>query len=52
MPKRKYDLTEPYTWKENSIPYIKSESNVNSRLTIAIFRKLVDAVLGKLSLLA
>jgi len=34
MPKRKYDLAELYTGKENSIPYIKSESNVNSRLTI------------------
>jgi hypothetical protein len=55
MPKRKYDLTELNTGKENSIPYIKSESNLrktDSRLTIAIFRKLADAVLGKLSSLA
>jgi hypothetical protein len=55
MPKRKYDLTELNTGKENGIPYIKSESNLrktDSRLTIAIFRKLADAVLGKLSSLA
>ena len=28
MLKRKYDLTELYTGEENSIPYIKSESNL------------------------